>query len=505
MAFLDFLKNFRLPKNIYNESVSGTQGPFKTTAQIRAEQLQSPSIPVQTPATATPPHLLGYAGAPQNTKTHQIPTGTFNVPATPVASGPQSTPIAPTPPPAPSAPPVDPALAQLQQEAQNMARYGTPISPQITPEMPPGAPEAPVVPPTPPEAPETDPEAPGLPISPIISPDAQTAYDAALESYQQALKISPEELSTQEDLDKLIESTKKGYQDIRDQTIPMQFITGQLQSLEERALNLAEPLERKLARLQAKRTSALEASKFALERAESQIEKEERRAERREDITESRRRFDIEQAGRAEERDIERSRVEQQQSQFEKTYQLSQEKFEEDKRQFGLQYAQDQQRISLTAAKQNAELAGNRNESEALDSYALVSELLNNPALPAISGFIGQYVGGILPGNRQLAKNQYNQIKAMLKLENRQKLKGQGQISDFEGRILADASSALGRNLSDEEFARQLRRVKGAFATAAGMEADVMVTNPEGESVSAKASREEINQLIKEGNTIDYL
>ena len=100
------------------------------------------------------------------------------------------------------------------------------------------------------------------------APDNPTA---ALESeYQKNLQLSEEEQAAQAELDKLQQSYRQGYQDIRDQAIPMQFITGQSKSLEDRALALSEPLQARLARAQAKRMSALEASKFALERADKQ-------------------------------------------------------------------------------------------------------------------------------------------------------------------------------------------------------------------------------------------
>lgn len=114
----------------------------------------------------------------------------------------------------------------------------------------------------------TNTASPTAPATPVVDSPVTKAEQV----YQESLKISPEELSTQADLDKLIESTKKAYAGTSDQAIPMEFITGQLASIERRALNLAEPLERKLARMQAARTSAIESSKFALDRAEKVAE-----------------------------------------------------------------------------------------------------------------------------------------------------------------------------------------------------------------------------------------
>ena len=122
---------------------------------------------------------------------------------------------------------------------------------------------------------------------------AEKTVTSAEKTYQDSLKISPEELSTQEDLDKLIESAKKGFQDVKGQAIPMEFITGQLKATEERANLLKEPLDKKLARLQAQRLSSQEASKFALERADAEADRE-RETEPGFTLSEGQRRYDAE-------------------------------------------------------------------------------------------------------------------------------------------------------------------------------------------------------------------
>lgn len=96
-------------------------------------------------------------------------------------------------------------------------------------------------------------------------------------------------------------------------------------------------------------------------------------------------------------------------------------------------------------------------------NLGVVDELLANPAVNQISGIQSPAV--LIPGtNAQLAKNQYNQLKGILSLENRQQLKGQGAISDFEFKVLSDAATALGRNLSDAQFKAQLQKVRDVFA-----------------------------------------
>lgn len=139
---------------------------------------------------------------------------------------------------------------------------------------------------------------------------------------------SSEELTTQEDLDKLIDSTKKGYINIENQAIPMGFITGQLSAVEKRATNLAEPLEKKLARMQAQRQASLESSKFSLERSDKKVAAEAKAKET--EFTQG----------------IETKKMEQ-----------IDKKFAEDQRQFGLTYAQNNRKIAIDEAKAATEKA----------------------------------------------------------------------------------------------------------------------------------------------------
>lgn len=94
-----------------------------------------------------------------------------------------------------------------------------------------------------------------------------------------------------------------------------------------------------------------------------------------------------------------------------------------------------------------------------------VNALLKNPNIQRISGYLqGKLgLGDFLP-SAQLALNQFNQIKGILSLENREKLKGSGAISDFEFKVLSEAASALDRNLSDSEFKSQLQKIRDVFA-----------------------------------------
>lgn len=187
---------------------------------------------------------------------------------------------------------------------------------------------------------EADMELPDL----EASPETQAALAAAEKAYQESIQIGPGELSTQADIDRLIESTKTAFLNTQQQTVPMEFITGQLRAIEQRALNLAEPLERKLARLQAQRQSATAASGFALERAEAKLAREEGREQQMFDNIMSQRQFG----------------EQQKQNAWARAY--DERTFEEDKRRFGLQYAMEQKRFAREVLESDRDYQFARNQ-----------------------------------------------------------------------------------------------------------------------------------------------
>lgn len=93
---------------------------------------------------------------------------------------------------------------------------------------------------------------------------------------------------------------------------------------------------------------------------------------------------------------------------------------------------------------------GNTASSDILN----VAKQLKGSNFAGITG-VGQTAW--LPGSEgALALNTYEQLRGLLSLENREKLKGSGAISDFEAKVLDKAASRLGRNLSNEQFEQVL-------------------------------------------------
>ncbi|MBI5732634.1 hypothetical protein HY967_01600 [Candidatus Jorgensenbacteria bacterium] len=328
------------------------------------------------------------------------------------------------------------------------------------------------------------------PTLPAVSPATQTAYNAANKAVEESLKISPDELSTQADIDKLIESTKAGYRATSDQPIPMEFITGQLASIERRATGLAEPLERKLSRLQAARTASLEASKFKLERTADQLKIEREASQKAKEEAESARRFGI-TTGLTEKT--------QAQSKLE-----ADRKFEEDKRQFGLDYAIKQREIAVkereTAIKETEAKGATGVTPEAGSALQLISEIL--PNAKAVSG---AFQTGMIPFTAgKVTKNKLNQLNAILAIGARKLIKGQGQVSDYEAKILQQSTNALSSGLSESAFAEELKRMRGILNANAGFPVMVQIVQNGKVVDEGTLSREDIFDAASKGYQIKY-
>jgi LysM repeat protein len=125
---------------------------------------------------------------------------------------------------------------------------------------PPATPAVPVVPPTAPAAPATPPP-----------PTLAETDAAAAKAYQDAQNMSPDEVANQQAIDDLESSAGLSKANIGHQAIPLPFITGQQKAVEDRALALEAPLQKKAALLQAQRTASINASKFALDRADAAV------------------------------------------------------------------------------------------------------------------------------------------------------------------------------------------------------------------------------------------
>ena len=115
----------------------------------------------------------------------------------------------------------------------------------------------------------------GAPAAPSASSVSGTpGYDSAVSSFESNLNLTPEEIANQEEINRLETSRRAAFTGESNRPIPLEFITGRQQQIEQRALDLAAPLQSKAALLQAKRTAALESSKFRVGVEEAKLARE---------------------------------------------------------------------------------------------------------------------------------------------------------------------------------------------------------------------------------------
>ena len=156
----------------------------------------------------------------------------------------------------------------------------------------------------------------------------------------------------------------------------------------------------------------------------------------------------------------------------------------------------------LAAAESLGQEVSLEQKSVMMNNVSLVDKILDGDQYENISGIMQT---GIIPftKGKQTAK-MYDQLKGIVALDKRQMLKGQGQISDFEFKVLGDAASNITRLSSEEDFKQALIDIKGVFTTAAGEKANVKVSKG-GQSKTGMLSRDEITDAIAQGYMIQYI
>ncbi len=143
--------------------------------------------------------------------------------------------------------------------------------------------------------------------------------------------------------------------------------------------------------------------------------------------------------------------------------------------------------------------------SEVLSNMNLANEILNDEHLSIVTGLDRLFDPQARLSTTLSLRKKIDQIKSLLTLENRQKLKGQGTISDLESKILADAATTLDVGMTDEDFVAELTKIRSAFATSAGLSVSVLITNPNtGESQLTQANRTGIDQALADGLLVEY-
>lgn len=134
-----------------------------------------------------------------------------------------------------------------------------------------------------------------------------------------------------------------------------------------------------------------------------------------------------------------------------------------------------------------------------------IDNILSNPAFNTTFG-LTSIVNRNVPGNPEYAlKSEIENLQADLALAARGELKGQGQVSDFEGKLLSRAQTSLKLNLNPTQSRYELTQVKGAIRTSSGLPAEVKITDPAtGQSQVVSALSEGITQAVADGYRVEY-
>ena len=125
----------------------------------------------------------------------------------------------------------------------------------------------------------------------------------------------------------------------------------------------------------------------------------------------------------------------------------------------------DETKITNEEKRNEAINAKNARRAEADSAVDQVNSLLNGDRFTEAFGKLVTNTPDIAKSQASLdAIADVDQIKGLLTLESRQKLKGQGTISDGEQKILAQSATVLNNPLiSDERARRELRKIRGVF------------------------------------------
>lgn len=145
-----------------------------------------------------------------------------------------------------------------------------------------------------------------------------------------------------------------------------------------------------------------------------------------------------------------------------------------------------------------------KQDTEAVTTINDISNILSSEAFDNTFGLLNFAQRNIAGTAAYGLSAQINNLTNRLALAARGQLKGQGAVSDFEGRMLKEAQTALKINMSPDQARKELAKVRGALATSSGLEAPVKITAPDGSVKYGKANQNIISEAIKSGYTVEY-
>lgn len=126
----------------------------------------------------------------------------------------------------------------------------------------------------------------------------------------------------------------------------------------------------------------------------------------------------------------------------------------------------EDRKVKAVAAANQKDASQVAQAFEAQTAMEAVDSLIDGGSFRAIYGAGDDFIPTILPGS-VTAEAQRDQLIGLLSLESRQKLKGQGTISDSESKTLGQSATILARSgISEKAAETELGRVKKIFQRA---------------------------------------
>lgn len=152
--------------------------------------------------------------------------------------------------------------------------------------------------------------------------------------------------------------------------------------------------------------------------------------------------------------------------------------------------------VDPVTGKPTSELKLNARDS----AKALLDKVISGTGTSAVGKsriFGAQYVPGT---NASDFTVQFDNLKSLLSLDNIKLLKGQGQVSDAERKLLSDASAKISLSQSDKEFKSALQEV---YIGLGGTQ-EVTLTDKQGNSQKVVIDANGLNQAKADGLSITY-
>jgi hypothetical protein len=130
-------------------------------------------------------------------------------------------------------------------------------------------------------------------------------------------------------------------------------------------------------------------------------------------------------------------------------------------------------------------------------SINTIDEILSDPALPSAVGVKG--ITSYLPGSdAQTVKAKIETLKSQSFLNEVEKMKGLGALTEAEGQRLVSAIGSLDRDMPEKAFKAELSKIRGYMETrksAAANKYDIKIQKPSTEQQSAAAPQQAVDYL----------